>query len=154
MQSEIMDLFKFPFLAEVWGTAADWTMVIVTAGTLYLLIKTLRSQLEVQKAQQKTTLIESERYAKEFMPLFELQKDHVDTYVDQGNLVIDFQLLIILKEGTCINLTINMDNVTDDISFTTIFPVYVKRASAGSEFKVSGSYTGYEMTDTTHDLWV
>jgi hypothetical protein len=56
-----MDLFKFPFHADVWGTASEWLMILVTAGTAYLLWRTLKSQKEVQEAQNKLLEIEQFR---------------------------------------------------------------------------------------------
>ncbi|MDP9076163.1 MAG: hypothetical protein M3O71_01965 [Bacteroidota bacterium] len=42
-----MDLFKFPFLSDVWGTVSDWVMIAVTTITAIFLYKTLKSQKEV-----------------------------------------------------------------------------------------------------------
>lgn len=52
----------FPFYAEVWGTVSDWVMIAVTAGTAVFLFLTLRSQIKVQKAQQKIMRIEYNKF--------------------------------------------------------------------------------------------
>lgn len=70
LQSE---LFNYPFQANVWGTFSDWVMVIVTALTAVYLIKTFRSQKEVQLLQIKATTIENERYRLENLPIFKLE---------------------------------------------------------------------------------
>lgn len=67
------DLFNFPFHAGVWGNAADWAMVCVTAFTLYYLRKTLKSQLRVQEAQLRITNIENDKYVKLNAPKFRFE---------------------------------------------------------------------------------
>ena len=61
-----MDIFKFPFLSEVWGTVSEWVMVVVTGFTAYYLYQTLQSQKEVQKAQNRLLEIEQVRLRKQF----------------------------------------------------------------------------------------
>jgi len=63
-----MDLFKFPFHADVWGTASEWVMIIVTMITAYFLWKTLKSQKEVQETQNKLLKIEHLRLREDFKP--------------------------------------------------------------------------------------
>lgn len=63
-----MDLFKFPFHADVWGSASEWVMILVTLLTAILLYKTLKSQNEVQQAQNKLLEIEQTRLRQQFRP--------------------------------------------------------------------------------------
>jgi hypothetical protein len=63
-----MDLFKFPFLSEVWGTVSDWAALIVYAITGYLIYKTLKSQQEVQQTQNRLLKIEQLRIREDFKP--------------------------------------------------------------------------------------
>lgn len=63
-----MDIFKFPFLSEVWGTVSDWVMIIVTGVTAYLLYKTLNAQKEVQLVQNRFLEIEQIRIRQDFKP--------------------------------------------------------------------------------------
>jgi hypothetical protein len=67
-----MDLFHFPFLADVWGTFSDWTMVFVTAVTARYIYKTFKAQLQVTKDQQELLKIERVRHRKQFEPVFVL----------------------------------------------------------------------------------
>jgi hypothetical protein len=64
-----MDIFKFPLLAEVWGTVSDWVMIAVTSVTAYFLWKTLKSQKEVQQAQNKLLEIEQLRVREDYKPV-------------------------------------------------------------------------------------
>ncbi len=62
---------EFPFPAEVWGTVSDWVMIVVTSLTALFLYNTLRSQKDVQKAQNKLLEIEQLRLREDFKPLFQ-----------------------------------------------------------------------------------
>jgi hypothetical protein len=64
-----MDIFKFPLLAEIWGTISDWVMIGVTTVTAYFLYKTLQSQKDVQQAQNKLLEIEQLRVREDFKPI-------------------------------------------------------------------------------------
>jgi hypothetical protein len=63
-----MDLFKFPFHADVWGTASEWAMILVTSITAIFLYRTLKSQQVVQKAQIKLLEIEQLRLKEDYKP--------------------------------------------------------------------------------------
>lgn len=69
------DLFKFPFSADVWGTASDWVIIIVTATTAYYLYQSLKSQRKIQRMQQKVTKIEEYDYLMKIKPDFEITID-------------------------------------------------------------------------------
>lgn len=65
-----MDLFTFPFFADVWGTAADWLLMVVTVSTAVFLYKTLQSQKEVQEHQRQLLEREHQRYVSSIRPYF------------------------------------------------------------------------------------
>lgn len=46
------ELFKYPFIAEVWGTAFDFLMLIATIVTLYYIFRTLKAQNRAIELQQ------------------------------------------------------------------------------------------------------
>jgi len=64
-----MDLFKFPFPSDVWGTVSDWVMVSVTSLTALYLFKTLKSQQDVQRTQNELFKIESLRFKESIKPI-------------------------------------------------------------------------------------
>lgn len=51
-----IDLFRFPYDAGVWGNAADWIMIIVTAFTAYYLIKSFNEQKRANEISYKNYL--------------------------------------------------------------------------------------------------
>lgn len=61
-------MFQYPFPADVWGTVSDWVMVIVTFFTAIFLYRTLRSQKDVQHAQNRFLEIEQIRLREQFKP--------------------------------------------------------------------------------------
>lgn len=66
-----MNLNSFtPFDADVWGTFADYCMVVVTGYTLYYLRKNLGSQLKVEEMQQTMADVAKAQYLKSIMPYF------------------------------------------------------------------------------------
>lgn len=65
-----MDLLKFPFLSDVWGSVSDWAMILVTAITARYLYFSLKSQKEIQKMQKRITDIEDFRFRNAMMPKF------------------------------------------------------------------------------------
>ncbi|SEL23514.1 hypothetical protein [Parapedobacter koreensis] len=69
------NLFRFPFDANVWGTASDWVMIFVTAITAYYLYQSLKSQREIQLMQQKVTKIEEYDYLMKIKPNFKISID-------------------------------------------------------------------------------
>ncbi|WP_153846287.1 hypothetical protein [Sphingobacterium paramultivorum] len=60
------DLFKFPFDSNVWGTASDWCMVIVTLFTALYLVKTFREQ-------KRANDISYSQHRRTIMPKFKLE---------------------------------------------------------------------------------
>lgn len=63
-----MDIFKFPFHSNIWGTVSDWVMIIVTTITAYFLWRTLKSQKEVQQTQNRLLKIEQLKVKETFKP--------------------------------------------------------------------------------------
>lgn len=66
------DLFQFPFISDVWGTASDWVTTIAAIVTLYYIVRTFQSQLIVQKSQVELTKVEVDRFIYENKPIFKL----------------------------------------------------------------------------------
>lgn len=62
-----VDLFEFPFKAEVWGNAADWIVILITALTAYQLIKTYKLQKDINLATIKN-------YKQLIQPIFSVSK--------------------------------------------------------------------------------
>lgn len=67
------DLFNLPFQAEVWGTASDWLMIVITIASLWYIRNTLKSQQEVQRQQTQITEIESKRARRDIRPKVDLE---------------------------------------------------------------------------------
>lgn len=63
---------NFPSQADVWGTAADWMIVVTTILGLIYIIRTFRSQIEVQQGQIALLQIETDRFVDEKKPCFDL----------------------------------------------------------------------------------
>lgn len=78
------DLFRLPFNSNIWGTASDWTMVLVTIITAYFLIETF-------KQQKLSTDIALSNHRRLIMP----------------RLSIDTFLITELKERSCLGVIVN-----------------------------------------------
>ena len=59
--------------ASVWGTVSDWTSIGVNVGAALLIYKTLKSQVAVQRLQEKVTEIEHAGFVKSIEPKFDLE---------------------------------------------------------------------------------
>jgi len=98
-----------PFEAETWGTVSDWVMVVVTAATLYLIYKTLKSQTMVQRLQAQATTIENERFRIQHMPQFNLtvkqSKARHPAFTSDCVYGLDFQL----NENDCKEFSIKVN---------------------------------------------
>jgi len=68
-----LEMFHFPYSASIWGSIADWIMIIVTALTAWFLWKTFQSQIMIQQMQQKQLDIEYYKHKKDIMPRFDFQ---------------------------------------------------------------------------------
>jgi hypothetical protein len=67
-----MDSIQFP--ADIWGTVSDWVMIGVTSATAILLLLTLKSQKEVQKAQNELLKIEQYRLRESKKPILKYSR--------------------------------------------------------------------------------
>ena len=108
-----MDLFKFPFHADVWGTASEWVMIIVTTVTAYFLYNTLKSQKEVQQAQNKLLEIEQLRLREQFKPIigyYEFLDNTREKYVHKMKKDSEFLSISVKNIGD--NVAINYDFFT------------------------------------------
>lgn len=60
---------SYIFNADVWGHVSDWAMVVIAFFTAVLLLRTLRSQKDVQKTQNELYRIESIRFKESIKPI-------------------------------------------------------------------------------------
>ncbi len=69
----LFDVNNFgPFNSDVWGSVSDWLMLGATVLTAIYLIRTFKSQEDVQRQQQTITNIEINRHRLEILPRFEV----------------------------------------------------------------------------------
>jgi hypothetical protein len=116
-----MDIFKFPLLAEIWGTVSDWVMIAVTSITAYFLWKTLKSQKEVQQAQNSLLKIEQLRFREDFKPNLKYSRAEVQMHIDEP----DKKVICIVVRNISLNPALNVnanhnyeiDNKTKQIFF-------------------------------------
>jgi|GEM_PF-4146365 len=66
------EIFNYTFDVAVWGTVSDWVGVIATIIGLIYIVRTFRSQIEVQQSQIALLQIETDRFVDEKKPHFEL----------------------------------------------------------------------------------
>jgi hypothetical protein len=110
-----MEVFKFPFLAEVWGTISDWIMILVTTITAYFLYKTLQSQKDVQEAQNELLKIEQIRLREQFKPEIDYRyffSETVEKYADR--MTPDSEFLSVAVMNLNVNVAINYDFITNN----------------------------------------
>lgn len=80
------ELFNYPFQANVWGTASDWATVVATVVGLIYIIRTFRSQIEVQQSQVTLLQMETDRFVDEKKPHFEVENiEYTGEQVDSDN---------------------------------------------------------------------
>jgi len=80
-----IDLYKRPFLTDVWGTVADWVMIIVTTITAALLIMSLR-------AQKKANDIAYKNYLLSIKPKFSVNDGIVNAVGGNLGFIIELEL--------------------------------------------------------------
>jgi hypothetical protein len=98
-----MTAFQFP--ADVWGTVSDWIMIGVTTTTAIFLYRTLRSQREVQQAQNKLLKIEQLRLRQQFKPILQYSRfEHNRIINEPGKKVVSFAIKNI-SDNTAYNLS-------------------------------------------------
>ena len=138
------ELLEFPFRAEVWGTASDWTMVVVTGLTLTYLVRTLKSQQAVQLLQSKSNFIQNELYRVANKPnfIFNLVKfkavDDKETYFEvsitlNNNQANNFQTTL-----QCIGADVKSYKTTD-LNILIFHPEHVTVLKFRTRSKLEGS---------------
>lgn len=97
----------FKFNPEEFGTVSDWVMVIVTLVTAVFLYQTLRSQMTVQRDQNRISKIEELKYIREIRPTISFIQSHrkiwknlVNDHIDNKLLAIDLTVTI-TTDKTC-----------------------------------------------------
>lgn len=79
-----IDLYKFPYKVEIWGTVADWLMIVVTAATALLLILSFR-------AQKKANDIAYKNYILSIKPEFSI-KSEIQKISNNTSYLIELEL--------------------------------------------------------------
>lgn len=120
------DLFKFPFNSNVWGNAADWTMVIVTIITAIYLINTFLEQKRSNEIQIKKEL-------ESILPIFKIQKSSLDSSPHLDYSDCSHYLKIILTKNDVRNLKFTIHD--SKIIFNALDRPYVE----------VGEVTGFEL---------
>jgi hypothetical protein len=106
-----------PFNADVWGNVTDWLIFALTALTARYLYKTLQSQLEVQKQQEKSTAIENERFRFEHMPVFYSTTSPIQDYEANTNNKNFSYVGLSLQGSHCKDLTAHAEMARHDPNF-------------------------------------
>lgn len=96
----------FTLSGNTWGTVSDWVMVLVTITTAILLLKTLESQKEVQRLQQKSFLIDNENIRESKMPRFMIKFQ--GTHIDQYGEIAQHNFEIKCEKNDCFDLKIDV----------------------------------------------
>lgn len=110
-----IDLYKYPYIAEVWGTMSDWAMVLVTTLTAVFLILSFR-------AQKKANDISYKNYALAIKPRFIVFEKMEETSVGKKALIIE------LKSNPAYHFEIReyndeyIENPKSTYQVTTLFP--------------------------------
>lgn len=103
----------FLFVPDVWGSVSDWVMVFVTIVTAFYLYKTLSSQNEVLKMQNKLFEIEKVKFRESIRPKlifteskykFNIEKPHehilsIEVRSDASSDAIDIELIYSEVQG-------------------------------------------------------
>ena len=100
--------------ASVWGTVSDWTSIGVNFGVGLLIYKTLKSQVAVQKLQEKVTAMEHTGFVKSIEPKFEL-----DLKLDSPKFDIEAGRFLTFNVQCFVNLT---KNPAKDVKLNCVWP--------------------------------
>ena len=118
------DLFRFPFNSNVWGTASDWIMIVVTFFTAILLVRTFEEQ-------KRSNDIQNEKHLKSILPKFVIyQRNSEIKDVKPSGYKSEYYLLLRLE----------LNNVRD-LEFDIISPIIIYNLlsspyeEVGSEFR-------------------
>lgn len=128
------DLFNYPFLSDVWGTAADWAIFGVTTATLLYLVRTLKSQLKVQQLQQKVTMIENERFRMDHEPYWECERIGMISELVGLKMQCTFTFHATLTGSPCKNLNFVLDPHNFDSIEYEPFDTNYHTANIGNEY--------------------
>lgn len=94
-------LSEYPFNAQVWGTASDIAMVLVTGLTAWFLIKTFREQ-------QKVTSFEEFKHIESIKPTFNLVYRRNNEEIKDGVFSAEFSFDISLNDHVAKDLEIRV----------------------------------------------
>jgi hypothetical protein len=92
-----MDINNFgPFASDVWGDFSSFITMLATGFGLRYIIKTFRSQQQVQREQQAITLMEQERFKNEIPVVFKSHDANADftstLFEEDGRRNVSFSL--------------------------------------------------------------
>ena len=146
------------FDVTIWGTVADWIMIVVTGLTAYFLWKTLQSQKDVQSDQTMLTKIEQERYAKEIRPSFTLLDMELKIRSHEGMPEIPMAMFEFkLNENPAKDVLIQIvypfskhgtwtiiDSLIDEDMILEADTFHIKRMSAGSSRTIFSKFTSLQ----------
>lgn len=131
-----MDINNFgPFNAEVWGTVSDWSIAFITIITALLLYSTFKSQINVQKNQQRITDIESERFRIEYKPILQLTVDTITNKTLETHTQSYIHISLKIIENDCKDLNILVQN-----NVSTVDNVSVSKNHTGLAFPIDYIY--------------
>ncbi|MGM1429570.1 hypothetical protein ACS126_09945 [Sphingobacterium lactis] len=117
------DLFRLPFNSNVWGTASDWIMIVVTIFTAIFLVRTFNEQ-------KRSNDIQNEKHLKNILPkflIYQINSEKIDVKPSASK--PEYYLVIKLE----------LNNVRD-LEFDTISPIIINDLlpspyeEVGSEF--------------------
>jgi hypothetical protein len=130
-----MCIIQFP--ADVWGTVSDWVMIIVTTITAYFLYKTLKSQKEVQQAQNKFLEIEQVRLREDYKPELDYNRFEKQLNINQpGKQAVSFSI-----RNKSENRALNVTTIySDDEKFPAITQAPNPRTLLKNEIDMSLHY--------------
>ncbi len=98
-----------PFDATIWGTVSDWISILVTVIAAIFIFKTLKSQIVVQKLQERVTEIEHNGHIRSIKPKFDLDLlVGASRFEDESNfqfLTFSPKLKFILTDNPAKNIT-------------------------------------------------
>ncbi len=104
------DLFTFPFVSTVWGTASDWVMILVTGFTALYLVKSFAEQ-------RRTNDITYSQHRRTIMPEFT-----INSSIDVHKVRIDGHIILTLEQNELYSLRVSF--ISDDfLNQSDILPI-------------------------------
>jgi hypothetical protein len=105
-----MLMLSINFDSNTWGTVSDWVIAISTVFSLYFLIRTLRSQLKVQKLQLKSVNIENARFLKDQNLTLPIDIKSCQPYkLGEVSFRVQFILLIVVENANFKKMNLSFD---------------------------------------------